>query len=57
MAQKFNNGFDIRDRLIAALEDENKLQQAIIKEQNTTIELLEKQISALTKQMDKIFES
>lgn len=57
MAHKLNNEFDIRERLIAALEEENKIQQALIKEQNTTIELLEKKISALTKQMDKIFES
>lgn len=33
MAPKFDNSFDIRDKIITGLEKENKIQQELIKEQ------------------------
>jgi hypothetical protein len=57
MTQKFDNSFDIRDKVIAGLEKENKLQQEIIKEQKILIKTLEEQVSELTKLMKKILEA
>ena len=57
MTQKFNNNFDIRDKVIAGLEKENKLQQALIKEQKIMIKTLEEQVSELTKLMKKFLEA
>ncbi len=57
MTQKFDNNFDIRDKVIAGLETENKLQQEIIKEQKILINTLEDQVSELTKLMKKILEA
>jgi len=57
MTQKFNNNFDIRDKVIAGLEKENKLQQELIKEQKILIKTLEDQVSELTKLMKKILEA
>ena len=57
MIRKSDNNFDIRDKVIAGLEKENKLQQEIIKEQKILIKTLEKQVSELTKLMKKFLES
>jgi hypothetical protein len=57
MTQKFNNNFDIRDKVIAGLEKENKLQQEIIKEQKILIKTLEEQVSELTKLMKKMLKA
>lgn len=57
MTQKFNNNFDIRDKVIAGLEKENKLQQEIIKEQRILIKTLEEQVSELTKLMKKMLKA
>ncbi len=57
MTQKLDNNFDIRDKVIAGLETENKLQQEIIKEQKILINTLEDQVSELTKLMKKILEA
>jgi len=57
MTQKFDNNFDIRDKVIAGLEKENKIQQEIIKEQKIMIKTLEAQVSELTKLMKKILEA
>jgi hypothetical protein len=57
MTQKFDNNFDIKDRVIAGLEKENKLQQELIKEQKIMIKTLEDQVSELTKLMKKILEA
>ncbi len=57
MTSKYNNNFDIRDKLIAGLEKENKLQQEIIKEQKILIKTLEEQVSELTKLMKKFLEA
>jgi len=57
MTQKFANNFDIRDKVIAGLEKENKLQQELIKEQKILIKTLEEQVSELTKLMKKILEA
>lgn len=57
MNQKFDNNFDIRDKVIAGLEKENKIQQEIIKEQKILIKTLEEQVSELTKLMKKVLES
>ena len=57
MNQKFDNNFDIRDKVIASLEKENKIQQEIIKEQKILIKTLEKQVSESTKLMKKFLES
>lgn len=57
MTKKFDNNFDIKDRVIAGLEKENKLQQEIIKEQKIMIKTLEDQVSELTKLMKKILEA
>jgi len=57
MTPKYNNNFDIRDKVIAGLEKENKLQQEIIKEQKILINALEEQVSELTKLMKKMLEA
>jgi len=57
MTRKFDNNFDIRDKVIAGLEKENKIQQEIIKEQKIMIKTLEAQVSELTKLMKKILEA
>jgi hypothetical protein len=57
MAQKFDNNFDIRDRVIIGLEKENKIQQEIIKEQKIMIKTLEAQVSELTRLINKILEA
>lgn len=57
MTQKFNNNFDIRDKVIAGLKKENKLQQELIKEQKIMIKMLEEQVSELTKLMKKFIEA
>ncbi len=57
MTQKFDNNFDIRDKVIAGLEKENKIQQELIKEQKIMIKTLEDQVSELTKLMKKILEA
>jgi hypothetical protein len=57
MTQKFNNNFDIRDKVIAGLEKENKLQQEIIKEHKILIKTLEEQVSELTKLMKKMLKA
>ena len=57
MTPKYNNNFDIRDKVIAGLEKENKLQQEIIKEQKILIKTLEEQVSELTKLMKKFLEA
>lgn len=49
MTQKSDNNFDIRDKVIAGLEKENKLQQELIKEQKIMIKTLEDQVSKLTR--------
>jgi len=54
MTQKFDDNFDIRDKVIAGLEKENKIQQELIKEQKIMIKMLEDQVSELTKLMKKI---
>ena len=57
MTRKFDNNFDIKDRVIADLEKENKLQQELIKEQKIMIKTLEDQVSELTKLMKRILEA
>lgn len=57
MTPKYNNNFDIRDKVIAGLEKENRLQQEIIKEQKIMIKMLEEQVSELTKLMKKFLEA
>ncbi len=57
MTRKFDNNFDIRDKLIAGLERENKIQDELIKEQKTMIKMLEDQVSELTKLMKKFLEA
>lgn len=57
MPPKFNNNFDIRDKVIAGLKRENKIQQELIKQQNIMIKTLEEQVSQLTTLMEKIFEA
>lgn len=57
MTKRFDNNFDIKDRVIAGLEKENKLQQEIIKEQKIMIKTLEDQVSELTKLMRKFLEA
>jgi hypothetical protein len=56
MNQKFNNTFDIRDKVIAGLKEENRLQHEIIKEQKILIKALEEQVSELTKLIKKFLE-
>ena len=56
MNQKFNNTFDIRDKVIAGLEEENRLQHEIIKEQKILIKTLEEHVSELAKLMRKFLE-
>lgn len=56
MTLKFDNDFDIKDRVIAGLEKENELQQELIKEQKIMIKTLEDQVSELTKLMKRILE-
>lgn len=53
MAKKFDNNFDIKDRVIAGLEKENKIQQELIKQQKIMIKTLEDQVSELTKLIKK----
>lgn len=53
MLQKFDNNVDVRDKIIASLEKENKIQQELIKEQKIMIKILEDQISDLTRLMKK----
>jgi hypothetical protein len=57
MTQKFDNNFDIRDKVIAGLEKENKIQQELIKEQKIMIKTLEDQVSELTRLMEKILKA
>jgi hypothetical protein len=57
MTQKFDNNFDIRDKVIAGLEKENKIQQEIIKEQKIMIKALEDQVSELTGLMEEILKA
>ena len=57
MTPKFDNSFDIRDKVITGLKKENKLQQQIIEEQKTMISILEEQASELTKLLKKILKS
>ena len=53
MTKKFDNNFDIRDKVIAGLERENKIQQELINEQKIMIKILEDQVSELTRLMEK----
>lgn len=57
MAPKFDNNFDIRDKIIAGLEKENKIQHELIKEQKIMIKTLENQVSELTKLLKKILKA
>lgn len=57
MTQKFDNNFDIRDKVIAGLKKENKIQQELIKEQKIMIKTLEDQVSELTRLMEKILKA
>lgn len=57
MTPKFDNSFDIRDKVITDLKKENKIQQEIIKEQLTLITTLEEQVSELTKLLKEILKS
>jgi hypothetical protein len=57
MTRKFDNNFDIRDKVIAGLEKENKIQQELIKEQKIMIKTLEDQVSELTRLMEKILKA
>jgi hypothetical protein len=57
MTKKFDNNFDIRDKVIAGLERENKIQQELIKEQKIMIKILEDQVSELTRLMEKILKA
>lgn len=52
MTQNFD-GFDIRDKVIAGLEKENKIQHELIKQQKIMIKALENQVSELTRLMEK----
>ena len=56
MTQNFDD-FDIRDKLIAGLEKENKIQHELIKEQKITIKILENQVSELTRLLEKILKA
>ena len=49
MTRKFDNNFDIRDKVIVGLEKENKIQHELIKEQKIMIKILEDQVSELTR--------
>jgi len=57
MTPKFDNSFDIRDKVITGLKKENKIQQEIIKEQKNLIATLEEQVSELTKLLKDILKS
>lgn len=57
MTRKYDTNFDIRDKVIAGLEKENKLQQELIKEQKIMIMTLEDQVSELTRLMEKILKA
>lgn len=57
MTRKFDNNFDIRDKVIAGLEKENKIQHELIKEQKIMIKTLEDQVSELTRLMEKILKA
>jgi hypothetical protein len=57
MTKKFDNNFDIRDKVIAGLERENKIQQELINEQKIMIKILEDQVSELTRLMEKILKA
>lgn len=57
MTQKFDNDFEIRDKVIAGLEKENKIQHELIKEQRVMIKTLEDQVSELTRLMEKILKA
>jgi hypothetical protein len=57
MTSKFKSNGDLRDKVIAGLEKENKLQHEIIKEQKILIQTLEEQVSALTKLIKDSFRS
>lgn len=57
MTQKFDNNFDIRDKVIEGLEKENKIQQELIKEQKVMIKTLEAQVSELTGLMKRILKA
>ena len=45
MTPKFDNNFDIQDKVIAGLKRENKIQKELIKEQKIMIKILEDQVS------------
>lgn len=57
MTPKFDNSFDIRDKVITGLEKENKIQQELIRGQKNMILILEEQVSELTKLLKKILKS
>ena len=57
MTPKFDNNFDIQDKVIAGLKRENKIQQELIKEQKIMIKILEDQVSELTRLMKRILEA
>jgi hypothetical protein len=57
MTHKFDNNFDIRDKVIKGLEKENKIQQELIKEQKIMIKTLENQVSELTRLLEKILKA
>lgn len=57
MIPKFDNGFDIRDKIITSLEKENKIQKELIKEQKHMILILEEQVSELTKLLKNILKA
>lgn len=54
MTPKFDNNFDIRNKVIVGLEKENRIQHEIIKEQKIMIKTLEDQVSELTRLLKKI---
>ena len=57
MNPKFDSNFDIRDKVIAGLEKENKLQHELIEEQKVMIKMLEEQTSELIKLLEKILKA
>lgn len=57
MTQNFDNNFDIRDKVIAGLEKENKIQHELIREQKVMIKALENQVLELTKLLEKILKA
>lgn len=57
MAKKFDNNFDIKDRVIVGLEKENKIQQELIKQHKIMIKTLESQVSELTILLKKLLET